>query len=69
MVKQDFKYLVVQLDWKLLFTSHGRLVATKADKAIQRLSRIMLNVSGDNQNSKILISYVVHSFLLNGSPA
>jgi len=65
---QNLKYLGIQLDQKLCFTEHARLMAVKANRAVQNLSRILPKVSATKQAKRNLLSSVVHSLLLYGAP-
>lgn len=64
----DLKYLGIQMDSKLNFTTHSKLVVVKAYKAVQNLTRIMPNVSAAKQGKRRLVSNMVHSLLLYGVP-
>lgn len=59
----DPKYLGIQMDSKLSFTTHSKLVVDKTNKAVQNLMRIMLNVSAAKQGKSGHLSNVVHSLL------
>lgn len=65
---RDLKYLGIQLDSRLSFTAHVKKTAEKANKAVQKLSRILPNVSAAKQGKRTLMSNVVHLLLLYGAP-
>lgn len=65
---QNLKYLGLQFDQKLSFTEHAKLTAAKANTAVQKLSRILPNISATKQAKRTLLSSVVHSLLLYGAP-
>lgn len=62
------KYLGIHIDSKWRFTDHAKTVATKAGKVAQGLSRIMPNISAAKPTKRRLLSNVVHSIMLYGSP-
>lgn len=65
---KDLKYLGVQLDGKLSFTAHAIKTAEKANAAVQKISRILPNVSAAKQGKRTLMSNMVHLLLLYGAP-
>lgn len=65
---KHIKYLGVHIDGKWRFNEHARTVAAKAGKVVQRLSRIMPNISAARQTKRKLLSNVAHSVMLYGSP-
>jgi len=62
------KYLGVLIDSGWRFTEHAKTVAAKAGRVVQRLSRIMPNISAARPTKRKLLSNVAHSILLYGSP-
>jgi len=62
--KQCVKYLGVLIDSKSRFKEHARSVAAKAGKVVQRLSRIMPNISAARPTKRNLLSNVSHSIQL-----
>lgn len=58
----------IQLDSKLSFTAHAKKAAEKANAAVQKLARILPNVSAAKQGKRTLMSNVVYSLLLYGTP-
>lgn len=62
------KYLGIHIDIKWSFNEHARIVAAKAGRVVQKLSRIMPNISTAQPTKRKLLSNVVHSILLYGSP-
>jgi len=62
------KYLGLHIDSKWSFTEHARIVAAKAGRVVQKLSRIMPNISAAQPTKRKLLSNVAHSILLYGSP-
>lgn len=66
--KKCIKYLGVNIDSGWRFTEHAKIVAAKAGKVVQRLSRIMPNISAAKPTKRKLLSNVAHSILLYGAP-
>lgn len=62
------KYLGLHIDSKWNFTEHVRIVAAKASNVVQKLSRIMPNISAARPTKRKMLSAVAHSILLYGSP-
>lgn len=62
------KYLDLHIDSNWNFTEHARIVAAKAGKVVQRLSRIMPNISAAKPTKCKLLKNLAHSILLYGSP-
>ncbi|KAF0735570.1 Reverse transcriptase domain-containing protein [Aphis craccivora] len=62
------KYLGVHIDSRWRFSDHARIVAAKAGKTVQQLSRILPNISAARPTKRKLLSNVAHSILLYGSP-
>lgn len=62
------KYLGIHIDTKWRFTDHAKIVAAKAGKVAQGLARIMPNISAAKPTKRRLLSNVVHSIMLYGSP-
>lgn len=65
---KSIKYLGLQIDSKWNFSEHAQLVAAKAGRVVQRLARIMPNISAARPTKRKLLSNVAHSILLYGSP-
>jgi len=62
------KYLGIHMDRKWNFTEHAKIKATKAGNVVQKLARIMPNISAAKPTKRKLLSNVAHSILLYGSP-
>jgi len=62
------RYLSIELDQKLKFTAHTKITVTKANKAVQNLSRILPNISAAKHRKRLLLANTIHSLLLYGSP-
>lgn len=62
------KYLGLHIDSKWSFKEHAKIVAAKAGRVVQKLSRIMPNISAAQPTKRKLLSNVAHSILLYGSP-
>ncbi|KAL4121031.1 hypothetical protein QTP88_013616 [Uroleucon formosanum] len=67
-VKPSMRYLGVQLDKRLNFGDHIRLVTAAARRAVSALGRLMPNVQGPSACKRRLLMSVVHSKLLYASP-
>ncbi|KAL4119434.1 hypothetical protein QTP88_012243 [Uroleucon formosanum] len=67
-VKPSMRYLGVQLDKRLNFGDHIRLVTAAARRAVSALGRLMSNVQGPSACKRRLLMSVVHSKLLYASP-
>lgn len=65
---QSVRYLGLQIDSKLKFSEHVRLVAAKASKVAQNLAKIMPNISATKTRKRKLVESVVHSVLLYEAP-
>lgn len=65
---RDLKYLGIQLDNRLSFIAHAKKTAEKANKAVQKLSRFLPNVSAAKQEKKTLMSNIVYLLLIYGAP-
>jgi len=66
--KKCIKYLGVNIDCGWRFTDHAKILAAKASKVVQRLSRIMPNIGGAKPTKRKLLSNMAHSILLYGAP-
>jgi len=66
-VKRDIRYLGVQLDTRLSFVRHTKIVAAGAKETAVALGRIMPNVGGPSQCKRSLLMSVIHSRLLYGA--
>lgn len=66
--KQNIKYLGLQIDSKLHFTQHAKATTKKANKVVQKLSRLLPNVSMAKPRKRKLIGCVVVSILLFRAP-
>lgn len=64
----SIKYLGLQINSKWSFAEHARVVAAKAEKVVQNLSKIMPNISAAKSSKRKLLSNVVHSIILYGAP-
>lgn len=62
------KYLGVLLDFKLNFTKHVRATATKADRAVQKIGRILSNINAATLWKRRLLGNVPQSLLLYWAP-
>jgi len=62
------KYLGIHIDSPWRFSDHARIVAAKAVKTVQQLSRILPNISAARPTKRKLLSNVAHSILLYGAP-
>ncbi|KAL4104344.1 hypothetical protein QTP88_019645 [Uroleucon formosanum] len=62
------KYLGLHIDSKGSFNEHAKMVAARAGRVVQKLSRIMPNISAAQPTKRKLLSNVAHSILLYGSP-
>lgn len=66
--EKSIKYLGLQIDCKLNFTEHANITAAKANKVAQNIRRILPNISMAKPTKRKLISSVVQSILLYGTP-
>ncbi|KAL4083690.1 hypothetical protein QTP88_029006 [Uroleucon formosanum] len=66
---RSIKYLGIQIDDKMMYTEHGRTVATKAGNTLNNLARIMPNLSAARQKRRRLLAGVIQSHLLYGAEA
>ena len=64
----SLRYLGVEIDARLNFKEHLRLVSRKASNVAAALSRIMPNTGGSRQRRRMLLANVVTSIILYGSP-
>ncbi|XP_050064771.1 uncharacterized protein LOC126553675 [Aphis gossypii] len=62
------RYLGMIIDKSLLFKSHLKKAAAKAEGIGMQLARLMPNVGGPREDRRRLLSLVVHSVLLYGAP-
>ncbi|KAL4121042.1 hypothetical protein QTP88_013627 [Uroleucon formosanum] len=67
-VKPSMRYLGVQLDKRLNFCDHIRLVTAAARRTVSALGRLMPNVQGPSACKRRLLMSVAHSKLLYASP-
>ena len=67
-VKSSMRYLGVQLDTRLNFGAHIRLVTAAARRTVSALGRLMPNVQGPSACRRRLLMSVAHSKLLYASP-
>ena len=68
MSKKSLKYLGVIIDNRLSFKDHISYACEKASKLQGALSRMLPNIGGPRQTSRVLLSRVVSSALLYASP-
>ena len=66
--KPSLKYLGVLIDSRLSFKYHIAAVTTKAANTCSAISRMMPNVGGPKHFKRLVISRVITSILLYGSP-
>jgi len=66
--KPSLRYLGVQIDSKLRFDDHVKIVSQKASDVCNALTRIMPNIGGPKQSRRKLLSNVMVSILLYGAP-
>ena len=64
----SLKYLGMQIDARLRFDEHLKIVGAKAARVTNALSRIMPNIGGPRQSRRKLLSSVVSSILLYAAP-
>lgn len=64
----SLRYLGVQLDARLRFDDHLRIVSAKAGAVCNALARIMPNIGGPRQARRKLLSTVVTSVMLYAAP-
>lgn len=67
-VKPSMRYLDVQLDKRLNFGDHIRLVTAAARRVVSALGRLMPNVQGPSACKRRLLMSVAHRKLLYASP-
>jgi hypothetical protein len=65
--KKNVKYLGLNLDGKLNFIEHARIVSRRADDVTTMLTRIMPNTGGEKSHRRLLTS-VTQSIMLYGAP-
>lgn len=68
-VGKAVKYLGVWLDTKLSFAEHIKQTIVKAEKTVTALASLMPNIGGPKASKRRVLSGVVHSQILYGSPA
>ena len=64
----SLRYLGVQIDAKLRFDEHIRIVSQRASRVMNALARIMPNTGGPRQSRRRLLSTVTSSILLYAAP-
>lgn len=62
-------YLGVIIDSSLFFKEHMQSASAKAENISTQLARIMPNVGGPREDRRRLLSSVIHSVLLYGTPS
>ncbi len=62
------KYLGLWFDVKLTFKEHAKRTATKAERIIARISRLMSNLEGPSDGKRKLLANVAMLVLLYGAP-
>jgi len=67
-VKPAIRYLGVELDTRLSFTTHVATACRKAIESARAIGRLMPNVGGPLTSKRALLGTVVHSKLLYASP-
>uniref|UniRef100_A0A2S2NQQ6 Reverse transcriptase domain-containing protein n=1 Tax=Schizaphis graminum TaxID=13262 RepID=A0A2S2NQQ6_SCHGA len=67
-LKEHIKYLGVELNSKLGFKEHIKMIRAKALKTTAALSRLMPNVGGPSPTKRKLLTSVVNSQLLYAAP-
>ena len=63
----SLRYLGIEIDARLNFKEHLRIVSRKAANVAAALSRIMPNTGGSRQSRRVLLANVVTSIILYGS--
>ncbi|KAL4103980.1 hypothetical protein QTP88_019293 [Uroleucon formosanum] len=67
-LKEHIKYLGVELNFKLGFKEHIKMVRAKALKTSAALTRLMPNIGGPSPTIRKLLTSVVNSYLLYAAP-
>lgn len=67
-LKEQIRYLGVELSRTMAFKNHIKTVAAKAEKTAAALARILPNVGGSRQHSRKILTSVDHSQLLYAAP-
>lgn len=65
---KSIKYLGLTIDSKMNFTQHAKITATKAMIAVQKISRVLPNISLAKPRKRRIIASVTQSILLYGAP-
>ena len=65
---RSLKYLGMQLDRRLSFGEHLKIVSAKAIECGANLARLMPNIGGPREAKRRLVASVVHSKLLYAAP-
>lgn len=67
-LKEQVRYLGVELSSKFVFGKHLECAAAKAKKTITSLSRLMPNIGGPKQKNRQLLMSVAQSQMLYAAP-
>uniref|UniRef100_A0A2S2QP02 Retrovirus-related Pol polyprotein from type-1 retrotransposable element R1 2 n=1 Tax=Sipha flava TaxID=143950 RepID=A0A2S2QP02_9HEMI len=67
-LKEQIRYLGVELNRSMSFKNYIKTAAAKAEKTAAALTRILPNVGGPRQRIRKILSSVVHSQLLYAAP-
>lgn len=63
-VKRTMRYLGVELDTRLLFTTHVHQASAKASESARAIGRLMPNIGGPSQSKRALLGTVANSKML-----
>jgi len=67
-MKRSIKHLGITVDDNLNYNQHIEATATKAQKTLTALSRLMPNIGGPKESRRKLLVSVIHSVILYGAP-
>jgi len=67
-MKRSIKHLGIIVDDNLNYNQHVEATATKAQKTLTALSRLMPNIGGPKESRRKLLVSVIHSVILYGAP-